>query len=92
VLVNESLLDVELKYRKWNTYDTQFFISLIFTENFLDPPLADEDSRRVLLLDNHLSLRRVVIEEHQLNRRQLCSLCYVEQQQENYNNVSRVLR
>ena len=28
--------------------------------------VADRDNRRILLLDNHLSLRRVIIDEHQL--------------------------
>jgi len=41
--------------------------------------LADNDSRRILLLDNHLSLRRVIINEHQLNYKQPLCLCYMEQ-------------
>ena len=36
-------------------------------------------NRRILLLDNHLSLRRVIINEHQLNYKQPLRLCYMEQ-------------
>jgi len=40
--------------------------------------VADEDNRHILLLDNHLSLRRVIIDEHQLNYKQPWRLCYRE--------------
>ena len=40
--------------------------------------VADFDNRHILLLDNHLSLRRVIIDEHQLNYRQPWRLCYRE--------------
>ena len=39
-------------------------------------------SRRILLLDAQLALRRVIVDRHQLNDQQphhLCYLCYVEQ-------------
>jgi len=42
--------------------------------------VADHDNRRILLLDAHLTLRRVIIDEHQLNYKQRPSrLCYREQ-------------
>jgi len=40
--------------------------------------VADEDNHHILLLDNHLSLRRVIIDEHQLNYKQPSRLCYRE--------------
>jgi len=40
--------------------------------------VADWSNRRILLLDNHLSLRRVIIDEHQLNY-EPDRLCYMEQ-------------
>jgi len=39
--------------------------------------VADNGSRRILLLDAHLSLRRVIIDDHQLNYK--LPLCYREQ-------------
>jgi len=44
--------------------------------------VVDWDRRRILLLDAQLALRRVIVDEHQLNDQRpgrLCSLCYVEQ-------------
>ena len=41
--------------------------------------VPDSDNRRILLLDAHLALRRVIIDEHQLNDRRPCRLCYNEQ-------------
>ena len=41
--------------------------------------VADHDGRRVLLLDAQLTLRRVVIDEHQLDDRRPRRLCYTEQ-------------
>jgi len=44
--------------------------------------VVDYGNRRILLLDDELALRRVIIDEHQLNDqrpRRLCYLCYVEQ-------------
>ena len=41
--------------------------------------VAEWDNRRILLLDAQLSLRRVIIDEHQLNDQQPFRLCYVEQ-------------
>jgi len=41
--------------------------------------VADYCNRRILLLDAHLTLRRVIIEEHQLNYKQPHRLCYREQ-------------
>ena len=41
--------------------------------------VADSDNHRILLLGAHLTLRRVIIDEHQLNYKQPCSLCYREQ-------------
>ena len=40
--------------------------------------VADERIRHILLLDNHLSLRRVIIDEHQLNYKSPWRLCYRE--------------
>jgi len=40
--------------------------------------VADWHSRHILLLDNHLSLRRVIIDEHQLNYKEPSRLCYRE--------------
>jgi len=40
--------------------------------------VADQYSRHILLLDNHLSLRRVIIDEHQLNYKRPQRLCYRE--------------
>ena len=40
--------------------------------------VADDSNRRILLLDEHLSLRRVIIDEHQLNKSPW-RLCYREQ-------------
>jgi len=40
--------------------------------------VADEDNRRILLLSDHLSLRRVIIDEHQLNYYSPRRLCYRE--------------
>jgi len=40
--------------------------------------VADERNRHILLLDNHLSLRRVIIDEHQLNYQEPRRLCYRE--------------
>jgi len=41
--------------------------------------VSDCRNRRILLLDNHLSLRRVIIDEHQLNYELPQRLCYMEQ-------------
>jgi len=41
--------------------------------------VADRDNRRVLLLDAQLALRRVIVDEHQLNDQWPWCLCYVEQ-------------
>jgi len=41
--------------------------------------VADASNRHILLLDAHLSLRRVIIDEHQLNYEQPWRLCYREQ-------------
>jgi len=40
--------------------------------------VADYDRRRILLLDSQLTLRRVIIDEHQLNYKQPRRLCYIE--------------
>ena len=40
--------------------------------------VADCDNRHILLLDNHLSLRRIIVDEHQLNYKQPLRLCYRE--------------
>jgi len=40
--------------------------------------VADDDNRDILLLDNHLSLRRVIIDEHQLSYERPERLCYRE--------------
>ena len=39
--------------------------------------VADSNNRHILLLDDHLSLRRVIIDEHQLNYKPY-RLCYRE--------------
>jgi len=41
--------------------------------------VADRGSRRILLLNSELALRRVIMDEHQLNDKQPCRLCYTEQ-------------
>jgi len=41
--------------------------------------VADRKYRRILLLDAKLALRRVIMDEHQLNYRQPFRLCYMEQ-------------
>jgi len=41
--------------------------------------VADRNNYRILLLDSQLALRRVVIDEHQLNKKSVLRLCYVEQ-------------
>ena len=41
--------------------------------------VADEGNRRILLLDAQLALRRVIIDEHQLNDKPPYRLCYNEQ-------------
>jgi len=41
--------------------------------------VSDHDKRRILLLDAQLSLRRVIIDEHQLNYERPHRLCYREQ-------------
>ena len=41
--------------------------------------LVSERDNRILMLDNHLSLRRVIIDEHQLNYEQPLRLCYMAQ-------------
>jgi len=41
--------------------------------------VADYHNRRILLLDAHLTLRRVIIDEHQLNYKRPYRLCYREQ-------------
>ena len=40
--------------------------------------VADNDNHHILLLDNHLSLRRVIIDEHQLSYKRPSCLCYRE--------------
>jgi len=40
--------------------------------------VADSDNRRLLLLDAQLKLRRVIIDEHQLNHEEPWRLCYME--------------
>jgi len=40
--------------------------------------VADFDNRHILQLDDHLSLRRVIIDEHQLNYERPVRLCYRE--------------
>jgi len=41
--------------------------------------VADRDNRRILLLDADLTLRRVIIDKHQLNYKRPWRLCYREQ-------------
>jgi len=41
--------------------------------------VADYDNGRILLLDAHLSLRRVIIDDRQLNYKPPVCLCYREQ-------------
>ena len=41
--------------------------------------VADHNNRRILLLDNHLSLRRVIIDEHHIINNSPWRLCYMEQ-------------
>jgi len=41
--------------------------------------VADRNNHRILLLDAHLTLRRVIIDEHQLNYKEPGCLCYREQ-------------
>jgi len=41
--------------------------------------VADQYNRRILLLDAHLTLLRVIIDEHQLNDKRPRCLCYIEQ-------------
>ena len=41
--------------------------------------VADYDNGRILLLDAQLALRRVILDEHQLNDKQPRRLCYNEQ-------------
>jgi len=41
--------------------------------------VADWRNRRILLLDDQLALRRVIIDQHQLNDQLPRRLCYVEQ-------------
>jgi len=41
--------------------------------------VADYGNRRILLLDAQLALRRVILDEHQLNDQQPRRLCYEEQ-------------
>jgi len=41
--------------------------------------VAESDNRRILLLDAHLTLRRIILDEHQLNYKQPRRLCYREQ-------------
>jgi len=41
--------------------------------------VADTYSRRILLLDAHLTLRRVIVGEHQLDDKRPHRLCYMEQ-------------
>jgi len=41
--------------------------------------VADHHNRRILLLDAQLSLRRVIIDKHQLNNKVPRRLCYREQ-------------
>jgi len=41
--------------------------------------VTDYSNRRILLLDAQLSLRRVIIDEHQLNNKRPRRLCYREQ-------------
>ena len=41
--------------------------------------VADRHNGRILLLDAHLSLRRVIIDDHQLNYKSPWHLCYREQ-------------
>ena len=41
--------------------------------------VADSDYRHILLLDAKLALRRVIMDEHQLNYREPRRLCYMEQ-------------
>lgn len=41
--------------------------------------LADTYNGRILLLDAQLGLRRVIVDEHQLNDKPMRGLCYVEQ-------------
>ena len=40
---------------------------------------TDEDNCRILLLDAHLSLRHVIIDEHRLSYKQPYRLCYREE-------------
>jgi len=41
--------------------------------------VADQYNHRILLLDAHLKLLRVVVDQHQLNYKQPHRLCYIEQ-------------
>jgi len=41
--------------------------------------MMDNNNRRILLLDDHLTLRRVILDERQLNDIPPLRLCYREQ-------------
>jgi len=41
--------------------------------------VADQHKHRILLLDAHLTLLRVVVDQHQLNYKEPLCLCYIEQ-------------
>jgi len=41
--------------------------------------VADRDNRCILLLDDHLTLLRVVVDQHQLDYKEPRRLCYIEQ-------------
>jgi len=51
----------------------------IFVADYGNILVADGHNRRILLLDAQLSLRRVIIDEHQLNNKAPQRLCYREQ-------------
>jgi len=86
--------NTQLEQRQVNEVNTGGEVLRQFTGSHLSPSgwpthvavdshgnifVVDCDNRRILLLDAHLTLRRVIIDEHQLNNKQPRRLCYREQ-------------
>jgi len=78
-LNQRQLIEVNTAGQELRQFSRSLYTEHIAVDSHGNILLADLSNRRILLLDNHLSLRRVIIDEHQLNYERPWRLCYMEQ-------------
>jgi len=78
-LNQDQLIEVNTAGQELRQFSRSLHTPHIAVDSLGNILLADWSNCRILLLDNHLSLRRVIIDEHQLNYKWPERLCYMEQ-------------